>query len=89
MKQALYVWIGLMSLITFTVFGIDKWKAEKHAWRISENTLIVLSLIGGGIGGYIGMKVFHHKTRKLKFVSVSISALFWLLAVFACILNVL
>ncbi|MGM9941304.1 MAG: DUF1294 domain-containing protein [Bulleidia sp.] len=88
MKQALYVWVILMSLITFIMFGIDKRKARKHAWRISETTLIVLSLIGGGIGGFIGMKVFHHKTRKMKFTIVTISAIVWLLAVFACILNV-
>ena len=79
MKQALYVWAGLMSLITFVTFGVDK-----H----SENALLILSLIGGGIGGWIGMKVFHHKTRKPKFLVVSFSAMIWIFVVVACILNI-
>lgn len=88
MKQALYVWAGLMSLITFVTFGVDKHRAVRHQYRISENALLILSLIGGGIGGWIGMKVFHHKTRKPKFLVVSFSAMIWIFVVVACILNI-
>jgi uncharacterized membrane protein YsdA (DUF1294 family) len=56
----------LLSVITFVLFGTDKRKALKHKWRISERTLLFFSVFGG-IGGLLGMFVFHHKTRKLRF----------------------
>ena len=68
MKQALYVWIFLMSLITFVAFGVDKKRAVRNQYRISEKALITISLIGGGIGGWLGMRVFHHKTRHWYFL---------------------
>lgn len=46
---------------------IDKQKAKKHQWRISEDTLIGVSIIGGGIGTLWGMHVFRHKTKHAKF----------------------
>ena len=46
---------------------IDKEKAKKHKWRISENTLIILALLGGSIGSFIGMNKFRHKTKHIKF----------------------
>ena len=88
MKQALYVWIFLMSLITFVAFGVDKRRAVRHQYRISEKALITISLLGGGIGGWLGMRVFHHKTRKLKFLFVTFSAIVWIFVVIACILNI-
>ena len=56
----------LCSIITFVLFGLDKGRAIKHRWRISERTLLLASLFGG-IGGLMGMLFFHHKTRKWKF----------------------
>ena len=56
----------LCSIITFVLFGFDKNRAIKHRWRISERTLLLASLFGG-IGGLLGMLLFHHKTRKWKF----------------------
>lgn len=47
--------------------GIDKLKAMKHSWRIKEATLLLISIFGGGLGGFFGMLVFRHKTRKLIF----------------------
>lgn len=88
MKQALYVWIFLMSLITFVAFGVDKRRAVRNQYRISEKALITISLLGGGIGGWLGMRVFHHKTRKLKFLFVTFSAIVWIFVVIACILNI-
>ena len=46
---------------------IDKQKAKKHKWRISENTLILISILGGSIGSIIGMQLFRHKTKHVKF----------------------
>ena len=89
MKQALYVWIGLMSLITFVTFGVDKRRAGRHQYRISEKALLTISIIGGGIGGWLGMKMFHHKTQKPKFLIVSFSAMIWIFVIVTCILNVI
>lgn len=46
---------------------IDKQKAKRHKWRISENTLILISILGGSIGSIIGMQLFRHKTKHIKF----------------------
>lgn len=47
--------------------SILKYQAKKGGWRVPENNLIFVSLLGGGIGGLNSRKVFHHKTRKKKF----------------------
>lgn len=57
----------IINLLSFLLFGIDKYFSIKKHWRISERALITTFLLGGIIGGYLGMKIFHHKTRKLKF----------------------
>ena len=64
--------VGLAYFITVNVlglvlFGIDKWKAKHDKWRISEATLLSLTAIGGSIGAWVGMKVWHHKTMHKKF----------------------
>ena len=56
-----------INIITFVIFGWDKYKAIRQEWRIRESTLLGLSLIGGSIGGWIAMYTFHHKTKKAKF----------------------
>ena len=58
----------IINIITFIIYGIDKYKSIKHKYRISENTLIILSIIGGPIGAFFGMITFHHKTQKKKFI---------------------
>ena len=62
----LYV-LTALNLLTFIVYGIDKWKAVKGKWRIPEATLLILAAIGGSIGALLGMQIWHHKTRHLKF----------------------
>lgn len=49
------------------VYGIDKYKAKKAKWRISEASLLMLAIAGGSIGSWLGMKVWHHKTMHKKF----------------------
>lgn len=61
------VYLLAVNLIAFLAMGLDKWKAKKEAWRIPEQTLMSLVLIGGGIGGIAGMYVFRHKTKKPRF----------------------
>lgn len=57
----------IVNVIAFIFYFVDKKKAEKGKWRIKESTLLALSFIGGGVGSFIGMKLFRHKTQKLKF----------------------
>ena len=64
--MCIYLWI--INLIGFIVMGIDKHKARHNNWRIREKTLIIISIIGGSLGMYLGMFTFKHKTRHLKFV---------------------
>ena len=56
-----------INAITFVVYGIDKYKAKKAKWRISEATLLLLAVLGGSIGAWMGMRVWHHKTMHRKF----------------------
>ncbi len=65
-----YIWgyLCVINLMTFLVYGLDKWKAKNHKYRISEKTLIGLAVIWGSIGAWIGMQVFRHKTKHPKFV---------------------
>lgn len=57
------VWLAAFSVIAFALMGIDKSKARRGARRIPEKTLFLFTLLGGGIGGTLGMYLFHHKTR--------------------------
>ena len=64
----LLLWLLLMSLAAFILFGIDKWKAKRpNARRIPERTLFFLAMMGGSIGALLGMKVWHHKTKHKTF----------------------
>ena len=65
--KTLIVYLVIINIVTFLLFGIDKRRAIKNKWRISEAALLISSLIGGVIGGLLGMSVFHHKTKKMKF----------------------
>ena len=66
MKTYIFYFI-LINVVTFFLFGIDKWKAKKGRWRISEATLLIFAVIGGSIGAWLGMKTWHHKTMHKKF----------------------
>ena len=65
--RALFIYLIVINILTFLIFGIDKWKARRGRWRIPEGTLIWMSIIGGSIGALLGMYLFHHKTQKRKF----------------------
>ena len=65
--KALIIYIILINVITFIVYGADKRKAVKDKWRVRESTLFILAAIGGSFGALLGMYVFHHKTRKWYF----------------------
>ena len=61
-----YYLLGI-NAVTFIMYGIDKYKAKKAKWRIPEATLLLLAVLGGSIGAWMGMKVWHHKTMHKKF----------------------
>ena len=67
MANALLYYLIVINVVTFLVYGIDKWKAKQGSWRISEATLLILAVIGGSIGALLGMKVWRHKTMHKKF----------------------
>ena len=56
-----------INAVAFIVYGIDKYKAKKAKWRISEATLLLLTVLGGSVGAWMGMKIWHHKTMHKKF----------------------
>jgi len=60
--------LALWNVLTFALYGIDKNKAQNKKWRISETTLIICAFLMGGVGSFLGMRVFRHKTKHMKFV---------------------
>ena len=68
MKVLILIYVAVMSLIAFAAFGLDKYKAKADKWRTPEKTLFILAIIGGGIGAFLGMRIFRHKTKHKQFV---------------------
>lgn len=65
--KEIVIYLIMINMLTFCVYGIDKRKAIRKQWRVPERTLLFLAVIGGTIGALAGMQVFRHKTRHLKF----------------------
>lgn len=59
--------LAVINLAAFVMWGVDKARAKKGAWRISESALLLIALLGGGLGALLGMLVFRHKTQKWQF----------------------
>lgn len=76
MKIALLLFGGL-SLLAFILYGVDKYKARKGLWRISEKALLLTSFLGGALGGLLAMQLFRHKTRHWYFYAVNLLGLAW------------
>ena len=75
--QILVIIFGILSVITFFMYGIDKFKAQRGKWRISEKALLISSFIGGAVGGFLAMQLFRHKTKHWYFNVVNILGLMW------------
>lgn len=71
------IYLSLINVVSFIVYGIDKFLSIKHWYRISEFILLCLGFIGGVIGSLLGMYLFRHKIKKLKFKIYLF--LFWIL----------
>ena len=67
MYQYALGYLFVVNLISFILYGIDKYKAKKIIWRISEATLLTMAVIGGSVGAWAGMRIWHHKTMHRKF----------------------
>ena len=65
--EVLIGYLIIINFIAFFLYGLDKRKAQKNRWRITEKTLIGIAVIGGSLGAFTGMKLFRHKTKKRKF----------------------
>lgn len=64
----LVLYLIVINIVTFAVYGADKQKAKEKKWRTPESVLLMLAVLGGSVGALLGMKVFHHKTKHAKFV---------------------
>ena len=86
MTSVVSAYLVFVNVIAFLVYGVDKLKARKGHWRISEATLLLLAIVGGSIGAWLGMKAWHHKTMHLnfKYGLPSIILLQLALAVYLC-----
>ena len=72
MTDYFLIYVALLSFITMIVYGIDKERAKRGLWRISERTLLTLSFLGGALGGLIAMQLFRHKTKHWYFYAVGV-----------------
>lgn len=75
------IWYLLgINIFSFIIYGVDKLLAVKKLFRVSEYSLFILAIFGGGIGSLLGMKVFHHKTKKKVFWIINIIAsIIWII----------
>ena len=67
MNKYILLYLALMNIVAFILYGIDKWKAQRNKWRVTEARLLWIAVAGGSIGALLGMKVWHHKTKHNKF----------------------
>jgi uncharacterized membrane protein YsdA (DUF1294 family) len=81
--RAVLIAVAVVNAVTFLAFGLDKMLAKRDARRLPESWLLLLSFATGLVGGWLGMSVFRHKTRKtsfrVKMVAVSVLNVAWLL----------
>ena len=59
----LWAWLGALNLLNFCLMGFDKRRAKNGGWRVRESSFFIVALFGGAVGGWLGMYVFHHKTK--------------------------
>ena len=66
-SSLLTLYLFAINVVTFLLYGIDKWRAKRARWRIPESVLLGLAAIGGSVGAWLGMGIWHHKTQHKKF----------------------
>ena len=74
----LYIALLFVNIVSFIFYGYDKRQAVREGYRIPEKTLLFWAIIGGAFGAFLGMRIFHHKTRKSKFyITVPVLVILW------------
>ena len=74
------IYAGVASLVAFLLYGIDKGKAKRGAWRISEKALLLSGFLGGAVGALLAMQLLRHKTKHFYFYVVNVLGLAWQVA---------
>lgn len=64
MEKVALIYVVIVNIVTYGLFGWDKFQAKRGGWRISEKTLLTLCAAGGASGGLIAMNAFKHKRQK-------------------------
>lgn len=91
---AALIYLTAINVVTFFLYGVDKWRAKRSKWRVSEAALIWMAVLGGSIGAWLGMKAWHHKTRHAKFkyglpliliILIAVAVGIWYLVNYDCI----
>ena len=78
---ATFLYLSVLNIVSFCLFALDKYKSKRNKWRIRESTLMMSGILGGSFGGMLAMRIFHHKTKHLKF-TVSFPVIFILQCIF-------
>lgn len=68
--ELLIIYLVVINILGFFSMGIDKKRAQKRCWRIPEKTLFAMAILGGGLGTWLGMYMFRHKTKHNYFVRI-------------------
>lgn len=63
----LLLYLAAINLVAFFLYGVDKWKSRHNKWRVTEARLLAIALLGGSLGAFLGMKLWHHKTQHPRF----------------------
>lgn len=84
----LVLYMLIINILAFILYGVDKKKAEKDKYRIPESRLILVAVLGGSFGALLGMIVFRHKIRKNKFrITVPLFAVLYLALIIFILYN--
>ena len=68
MLRGIWIVYLMLNVIAFSLFGLDKQRAKRGLWRIRESALLAVIWLMGGVGAWLGMRLFRHKTQKRRFV---------------------
>lgn len=76
--EVLWIYLLVINVAAFVMYGMDKKRAVHGQWRIPEKSLLLAAAVGGALGALLGMQIFRHKTRHLKFtVLVPLCLVLW------------
>ena len=67
MLNIVLLYLLIVNIVAFLLYGVDKLKAKKGKWRVRERLLLGMAVVGGSLGALLGVKVWHHKTMHKKF----------------------